>query len=104
MGTKRVTRHVVCAFCGAATSMPSQRGPAPMYCSPAHRQAAYRQRKREEGHTTSSPAPAPSLRDELEALRGALREASEAANWTAARRMLARSLEDSPKQGGRKKP
>ncbi|MGD0985470.1 MAG: hypothetical protein ABSA65_16910 [Acidimicrobiales bacterium] len=47
---------------------------------------------REEGRTAGSPAPAPSLRDELETLRGALREASEAANWTAARRIIAKEL------------
>ena len=48
-------RSGVCAWCGEAFTMPSARGPAPIYCRPAHRQAAYRDRLRSEAGS-SEPA------------------------------------------------
>ena len=83
--------------------MPSRRGPAPIYCSPAHRQAAYRQRLRER-RAKNSPAPTPNVPDALEAMRGALREASDASSWAVARRILARAVEKNPGTSGREKP
>ncbi len=72
--------------------MPSRRGPAPTYCSPAHRQGAYRQRRREEGLAAGEPAPRPNLREEFEALQGALRKASTAKSWGEARQLLGNGL------------
>ena len=99
MSKARPARYIRCAFCGTEAIVPSRRGPAPIYCSPAHRQAAYRQRRLGEGRTSS--APARSVRDELEMLRGALREASDASSWAEARRILVHNLEGNLEHGGR---
>ncbi|MGH8996283.1 MAG: hypothetical protein ACRDYB_09695 [Acidimicrobiales bacterium] len=67
--------------------MPSARGPAPSYCSPAHRQAAYRERR--------AAALAPNrtsrvtLHEEITAIRIALAAAARAATWADARQALA---------------
>jgi hypothetical protein len=103
MSTKPPARHIRCAFCGAEAMLPSQRGPAPIYCSSAHRQAAYRQRRLERSRKLGSSTQVRNVRDELESLREVLREASEAPNWTAARRVLTRGLEENREQGGRAK-
>ncbi len=84
--------------------MPSARGPAPIYCSPAHRQSAYRQRRRDEGLAPGEPTPRPSLREEFEALQQTLREVSDATSWAAARRILADAVEKDPRIGEREKP
>jgi hypothetical protein len=40
--------RLVCSFCGQVfTSSPGRRGPAPQYCSQAHRQRAYEARRRQ---------------------------------------------------------
>jgi len=92
MVTKRVVRTIRCAYCGEVRTLPSARGPAPKYCSPAHRQGAYRQRRRDEGLAVGEPAPRPSLREEVEALQGALRKASTAKSWSEARQLLGDGL------------
>ncbi len=62
----------------------------PTYCSPAHRQAAYRERIAEDRETVSTQ---PSLREEVETLRTALGRASRAKSWTEGRRVLGEELE-----------
>jgi hypothetical protein len=44
-----LTRQLVCAHCGRTFKAPMKPGPAPKYCSPAHRQRAHEQRHRGEG-------------------------------------------------------
>lgn len=87
MSTNRPARTIRCAYCGTETSVPSRRGPAPIYCSPAHRQAAYRERHHTEP-TGPQRSPQRSVRDELDALRDVLEDASAATSWTMARRIL----------------
>jgi len=72
--------------------VPSARGPAPTYCSPAHRQAAYRRRRRGQGATPGSPPLATSERHELDALRRVLEDAVTVDRWAEARRVLAAGL------------
>jgi len=57
-------RSGVCAWCGSSFHRPSRRGPAPLYCSAAHRQAAHRDRHRPDPRRQSG-----SLVSELSALR-----------------------------------
>jgi len=57
----------------------------PTYCSPAHRQAAYRERLAENRELVPGR---PSLREEFEALRTALERVSHAKSWAEARRLL----------------
>jgi len=90
MVTKRKLRTFRCAYCGDTFSIPSARGPVPTYCSPAHRQAAYRERIAEDRETVSTQ---PSLREEVETLRTALGRASHAKSWTEGRRVLAEGLD-----------
>jgi hypothetical protein len=92
MAMQRAPRTICCAYCGAVTTVPSARGPAPRYCSPAHRQAKYRQRRRDEGLEAAEALPHPSLREEFEALRLALAEAAAAKSWAEARRLISSRL------------
>ncbi len=77
----RPDRESTCAWCGAEFRTPSRRGPAPIYCSPAHRQAAYKERWRVEaeqvpirrrgieGRVEALEGRVAALAEELEALR-----------------------------------
>ena len=89
MGTNRDTRTIRCAYCSETRTMPSTRGPAPKYCSQAHRQAAYRERMAEKRELTPAQ---PSLREEVETLRTALERASRAKSWAEARDALSAAL------------
>ena len=62
MAGRRTAR---CAFCGQAFTVERRSGPAPRYCSQAHRQRAYEERRR-----TSRTEEESSLAEELRALRG----------------------------------
>ena len=86
------TRTIRCAYCGAERSFPSRRGPAPRYCSAAHRQAHYRQHLLDEERRPGMPLPPVSLRSEVEALRQLLEHLSTAPTWPQARRVLAEGL------------
>ena len=86
MVTKRKLRTFRCAYCGDEFSIPSTRGPVPTYCSPAHRQAAYRERHLEESQARPGQ---PSLRENVEALRMAVQRASNTKSWAEARQILA---------------
>ena len=92
MATRGTTRTIRCAYCGQTTTLPCARGPAPIYCSPAHRQAAYRRRRREHGRTPGSTPSAMSVRHELEALRRLLEDAVTVDRWAEARRLLVAGL------------
>jgi hypothetical protein len=98
MVTKRPVRTICCAYCGEVRTFPSARGPAPKYCSPAHRQGAYLQRRRDEGLAAGEPTPRPSLREEFEALERALIEASTAKSWVEARRLIGNALTEPAEQ------
>lgn len=80
-------RIVHCAYCGETTTVPSTRGPVATYCSPSHRQAAYRERKRAE--RTGAPPPPRSVAQEIVRLRSVLARAAEARSWSEARKVLA---------------
>ena len=85
MGIGRGIRTIVCRWCGAETLAPSRRGPAPEYCSPAHRQAMYRARHRPPDRRPVVPeGVAGALRELGEAVRAAAAEE----DWSAARRVL----------------
>ncbi len=87
MATKATTRTIRCAYCGETRTVPSARGPAPSYCSPAHRQAAYRQRRAaERGVARTSRM---TLHDEIRAIRAALDAAAQAKTWREGRQALA---------------
>jgi len=62
----------------------------PTYCSPAHRQAAYRERVAD---SREPDQPHLSLRLQIEMLRAALEDVSRAKSWSEARRLLAEWLE-----------
>jgi uncharacterized protein YhaN len=87
MASPQRLRTIRCAYCGATRVVPSTRGPAPSYCSPAHRQAAYRERRAAERAPTR--ARRVTLHDELREIRVALDAAGRARTWTEARRALA---------------
>lgn len=89
MAPKRTLRTFRCAYCGEKRSVPSTRGPVPTYCSPAHRQAAYRQRHRRGPVAEGQPR----LRDELDMLRMILERASHTKSWGEAREVLAEGLD-----------
>lgn len=84
MARGQATRVVECVFCGAVATVWSRRGPAPIYCSPAHRQAAYRERQRPPG----GPVPRQRFRGKLESLQRALGEAAGEEHWCDARRLI----------------
>ncbi|MHB1509604.1 MAG: hypothetical protein ACYCST_07720 [Acidimicrobiales bacterium] len=88
MSAKRNIRTIRCLYCGEETTEPSRRGPAPSYCSAAHRQAMHRERHRPD----ADPAVEPSLREQVAVLRRGLEDASAAASWSEARRALVRTL------------
>jgi hypothetical protein len=83
------SRTIRCAYCGTSKTVPSARGPAPLYCSPAHRQAAYRERH---ATTRENGLRARTFGQELKTLRTLLQRASAAASWTEARRILSEEL------------
>jgi hypothetical protein len=62
-------RHLVCAWCNQSFTTPSRRGPAPLYCSAVHRNAAYRARLRD-----NRPQGAMGLVDEVRRLRDEVAE------------------------------
>jgi len=92
MSTKAVVRTVRCDYCDAESTVPSRRGPAPSYCSAAHRQAAYRQRRRDEGRTAPPRPGQLTLRDEVGLLQAALAEIADVARWSTAREVLGARL------------
>jgi hypothetical protein len=77
--------RLVCSFCGQVfTSPPGRRGPAPRYCSQAHRQRAYEARRRQRSAVTRD--------DELIMLR------SQVAQLRSHQALSARKLEEARKQ------
>jgi hypothetical protein len=58
------TRTATCAYCKRTFTVPRRPGPAPSYCSHAHRQRAYENRRGNGGRTRLDE-----LSDELDALR-----------------------------------
>ncbi|MHB1771499.1 MAG: hypothetical protein ACYCST_07100 [Acidimicrobiales bacterium] len=92
MVTTRASRTIRCLYCGEETTEPSRRGPAPSYCSAAHRQAMYRERHRPPELRTGSPA----MAKELELFRVALAAAAGEARWLDARRILLDFAEKGP--------
>lgn len=80
-------RTVCCAYCGQVVVLPSRRGPAPTYCCPSHRQAAYRARRRApSGSVAATPV------SEVAALRRLLAEVASVDRWAEARRVLTAGL------------
>jgi hypothetical protein len=57
-----------CAFCGEPFTVPRRPGPEPTYCSPAHRQRAYEQRRR-----TTRSSEEHALAEEVNRLRARIR-------------------------------
>jgi len=89
------TRVVTCAYCGLVRTVASARGPAPSYCSPAHRQAAYRERHAIERPSRARQATYAELvaaARRSEVLELALIEASAKPSWGAARAVLGEVL------------
>lgn len=86
------TRTIRCAHCGNKLTLPSTRGPAPSYCSPAHRQAAYRQRLLDKRVVGDAAPPLMSVPDQLGELRALLERAATLATWPQARRALAEGI------------
>ncbi len=64
-------KQLTCAWCGEVFTRQSTRGPAPSYCSPAHRQRAYEAR-REEADEATLRASFSRLADEIDRLRAVL--------------------------------
>jgi len=87
MTTDHRFRTVHCAYCGETTIVPSTRGPVATYCSPSHRQAAYRERQR--AQRAGAPPPPRSVVEEIVRLRTVLARAAEARSWSEARQVLA---------------
>jgi len=86
MATPQRFRTVHCAYCGETTTVPSTRGPVATYCSPSHRQAAYRERQR--AQRAGAPPPPRSVSEEIVRLRTVLARAAEARSWSEARQVL----------------
>jgi hypothetical protein len=99
MARSQATRTFRCAYCGEKRTVPSTRGPAPSYCSVAHRQAAYRERRAAERAPGRSRV---TLHDEIRSIRSALEEAADAKTWPAARRALAGIATSPERQEGKR--
>ncbi len=84
MGVGRATRTIVCQWCGSETVVPSRRGPAPTYCSPAHRQAMFRARHRAPQRPQTAEGAGAAIHELWEALRAAAAEE----HWARARQVL----------------
>lgn len=52
MSTETTTQIIICEWCGKMFNRAYSSGPAPKYCTKAHREAAYRSRLMERAETT----------------------------------------------------
>lgn len=88
MAPKQGTRTLECAWCSREFRVPPRRGPAPLYCSQACRQGAYRDRHARGGGGR------PGRQGGLAELRVVLEAAASRSTWREARAVILGALEN----------